>query len=107
MAPMGWSELDGPCAEAGRNSTWSTMAGHPVGWPGWWPRSDTTRSLAGRRRRRLGRFAKVAVFVMSACPWPSYCRLPRTPGWSCVSVWIATLGLLLLPRRGQRPAGSG
>jgi hypothetical protein len=51
------SGLDGPCAEAGRNSTWSTMAGHPVGWPGRWPRSDTTRSLAGRRRRRLGRCA--------------------------------------------------
>jgi hypothetical protein len=65
-------------------------------------------------RRRLGRFGQVAA-VVSACL--SLAELPLTtadPGVGllerlfvlCVSAWIAVLGLLLVPRRRHRAAGS-
>ena len=73
-------------------------------------------SLLGseRRWRRLGRFGQVAAVVSAGL---SLAELPLTtadPGVGvierlfvlCVSAWIAALGLLLLPRRRHRPAGS-
>jgi hypothetical protein len=71
-------------------------------------------SLLGceRRRRRLGLFGQVAAFVTAGL---SLAELPLTtadPGVGLIErivvlcAWIATLGLLLLPRRRHRPASS-
>jgi hypothetical protein len=65
------------------------------------------------RCRRLGLVGQVAAFVTAGL---SLAELPLTtadPGVGLierifvlyVSAWIATLGLLLLPRRRHRPAG--